>query len=271
MINVDGTVYLTQYGYKLPIPSAEIFRSNRFRFRSVVPANDADRVSENYSQVDWRGGSLLNLDGGIYFLTIFDDAVPFPEESLFTQMGYRFDNVIDVNDDSFADYERFNSFAENKTYSERVDELNEEIKNYIEENTPDEEETQEEESLSEDPVAARDAERIAKVRQTMTALELFYYDNGSYPDESPSGYIKMDDGIDGAKVSNYISAIPVAPTPADGACTLSQNTFIYNGRNSSDTANDTTDPAYYRLYFCLGGITTGLSAGVHFGSPSGLQ
>ena len=123
-------------------------------------------------------------------------------------------------------------------------------------------------SLNSARAKSRDAKRVADVRQVMTALELFYNDNSSYPDDG-GATPTMGDGT--PTFSSFLSAWPTTPTPEDGTCTAAQNTYTYQGRNAANTADDAIDPAYYTLAFCVGGVTGGLAAGVHTASPAGLQ
>jgi len=96
---------------------------------------------------------------------------------------------------------------------------------------------------------ANDAKRLADVRQMASALELYYNDYNRYPfslgDLSPL----------------YISELPTAPTPADGSCTESQNTYGYTLVNSNS----------YRLTFCLGAEAGGVSVGPHTLSEQGIN
>lgn len=70
---------------------------------------------------------------------------------------------------------------------------------------------------------ARDAKRLADIREIEKALELYYNDVGSYPvvggwqGTSPGCYGGA--GIPGI-VPNYISSMPVDPLPSGGACYL---------------------------------------------------
>lgn len=115
---------------------------------------------------------------------------------------------------------------------------------------------------------SRDARRLADVRQVMTALELFYNDNTSYPDDAGTN----PTAADGTPAwSTYMSAWPTAPTPPDGTCDATTNAYTYIGRNSGDTADDASDPAYYRVTFCLGALTGGYAAGARTASPAGIQ
>jgi hypothetical protein len=95
----------------------------------------------------------------------------------------------------------------------------------------------------------RDAKRLADVRQTASALELYYNDFNSYPE-------KLSD-----LSPNYFSQLPTAPTPADGPCTQTQNSYSYNRTSTSQ----------YQLTFCLGQMTSGLNAGLNTLSEMGFN
>ncbi len=121
-------------------------------------------------------------------------------------------------------------------------------------------------SLNSARAKARDSRRIADVRQLMTALELFYNDNGRYPlpaTASTTGPTAADQ-VNGTSVEwqDYVNAWPTAPTPAETGCTSGQNTYTYT---------QTSSGAAYTLTFCLGAVTGGYAAGVHTASPSGIN
>lgn len=116
---------------------------------------------------------------------------------------------------------------------------------------------------------SRDARRLADIRQIMTALELFYNDNNRYVDDSGTSPAMTGDGS--PVFQSFLSAWPAAPAPEDGGCSVAQNTYTYEGRNATDSAADTTDPAYYRVTFCLGAATGGYAAGARIASPAGIN
>jgi hypothetical protein len=108
--------------------------------------------------------------------------------------------------------------------------------------------------------ATRDARRVTDVRQMQTAFELFYNDNGRYP-VSANGLPSLTDGGQ-YKLSSYLSTLPTPSTPADGNCTEAQNKYTYQQLNSGRD---------YQLTFCLGSGASGLAAGSHTASSSGLK
>jgi len=121
---------------------------------------------------------------------------------------------------------------------------------------------------------SRDAKRLADIRQIQTALELFYNDNGGYPDDGGTTPT-MSDGS--PAFSTYLSAWPNVVNPADGQCSAAENTYTYTGRNAANTADDATDPAFYTITFCLGGNTGGYTDSnadqkvVGTASPAGIS
>lgn len=109
---------------------------------------------------------------------------------------------------------------------------------------------------------ARDAKRIADVRQMQTALELFFNDNQYYPDtidEYATGQIATGGVV-------YMNIIPSAPTPADGTCTATSNAYEYVGTGTA--VGDYWGE--YAIDFCLGGQTGGMTAGEKCATPGGI-
>ena len=91
---------------------------------------------------------------------------------------------------------------------------------------------------------ARDARRLADVRQVMTALELYANDEDAYP-QTLSNLVP--------EYFSNSSLIPIAPTPADGACTDEQNQYSYEFMGDGS----------YELSFCLSESYGGYNAGVN--------
>jgi prepilin-type N-terminal cleavage/methylation domain-containing protein/uncharacterized protein (TIGR02145 family) len=100
--------------------------------------------------------------------------------------------------------------------------------------------------------SARDAKRIADVRQIQTALELYYNSAGQYPATVTSSITY------GSNV--YMATVPIAPTPNDGNCTENQNNYTYASADGST----------YAITFCTGAGVGGLSAGTKIASPTGI-
>lgn len=109
---------------------------------------------------------------------------------------------------------------------------------------------------------SRDTKRVADMRQVNQALEIFNQDYGGYP-TSPNDLTPA-----------YTGTVPVAPTPPDGACTGSENTYTYTPSGTSLVSEkDGTTTVYpdYALTFCLGGSVSDFAAGTHTVTPSGIQ
>lgn len=105
---------------------------------------------------------------------------------------------------------------------------------------------------------ARNARRVADIKQVQTALELYYNDNNSYPasiDFSGTGSIAS------ATTSvTYMTIVPSNPMPRqDGSCTNSNYTYTRPLANS------------YYIYYCLSEATGGITAGINFATPSGIS
>jgi general secretion pathway protein G len=86
---------------------------------------------------------------------------------------------------------------------------------------------------------ARDAKRIADVKEIQTALEMYFNDAGAYPATLASTSLVYG-------TSTYLATLPVPPTPVDGTCTYSTY-YTYAGTTLNGTAN-----ASYTLQYCLG-------------------
>ncbi|MDD3711304.1 MAG: type II secretion system protein [Patescibacteria group bacterium] len=103
---------------------------------------------------------------------------------------------------------------------------------------------------------ARDAKRIADVRQMQTALELYFNDWQEYPTTTT-----VDAGAISSGTSVYMAVVPTAPTPADDPCETASNTYTYS---------QTSSGASYTIGFCLGGPTGGMTAGEKCATPAGM-
>lgn len=94
-----------------------------------------------------------------------------------------------------------------------------------------------------------DSQRLSDTRQFAAGLELYYNDYGSYPK-------KIED-----LSPKYLQQIPIAPTPAGGSCSETDNKYNYIY----------VSPESYKLSFCFGGATGGYPAGKHILSQAGIQ
>ena len=105
---------------------------------------------------------------------------------------------------------------------------------------------------------ARDAKRVADVKQIQTALEMYYNDAGSYPlTASVTGGASIAYGT-----NTYLRYIPTPPTPLDyttGACAAQPN-YTY-----------ATSATGYTLMYCLGAAVNNIAAGLHTATEAGIQ
>jgi len=106
---------------------------------------------------------------------------------------------------------------------------------------------------------ARDSQRVADIKQTQTALEMFYNDNNRYPSASEwaSGVLATTTAYG---TTTYMAHIPVAANPPDGSCYLT-NSFVY----TPDTAGRS-----YQISFCTGGQVANLNTGNKCATPDGI-
>ncbi|MFA5159875.1 MAG: FISUMP domain-containing protein [Candidatus Omnitrophota bacterium] len=108
---------------------------------------------------------------------------------------------------------------------------------------------------------ARDAKRVADIKQVQTALELFFNDNNRYPTaaEFNSGSLFSTSSLG---TTTYMAAIPNTPGPADGNCDAQYDQYIYSASDNGAT---------YNLSFCLGGATGSLAAGGSCATVAGFS
>lgn len=115
---------------------------------------------------------------------------------------------------------------------------------------------------------ARDAKRLADVRQFASALELYFNDKSSYPTVGFNGasptVMTTQNMTAAGLVPTYIGVIPAAPTPADAPCNDTTNAYSYQVP-SGNSVNS------YTLTFCLGQQTGGYAAGTHTMTQAGIQ
>lgn len=113
---------------------------------------------------------------------------------------------------------------------------------------------------------ARDAKRVADVRQIQTALEMYYNDVGYYPASiSTTSAIESGGNV-------YMRAVPVPPTPFDGsACTATYGTIpnhIYTYAATTTTGVSST----YSIRYCLGAAVNDLPGNtVLYATGSGMR
>jgi prepilin-type N-terminal cleavage/methylation domain-containing protein len=110
---------------------------------------------------------------------------------------------------------------------------------------------------------SRDAKRITDIKQIQTALEMYYNDAGQYPSAAI-----FELGSIGTGSNTYMTKIPTAPTPIDGADCVDdpeKNTYVYIFDDSATGTGGT-----YTLRYCLGANTGVVAAGVNTATPAGI-
>lgn len=110
---------------------------------------------------------------------------------------------------------------------------------------------------------ARDAKRIADVKQIQTALEMYYNDMNDYPvaaSLSPTSSL-------GIYTTNgtYMRAIPAPPTVTDGTGCGPQAWYTYTKGGSGSTAT-------YTIQYCLGASVNDIPGNaMQTASPAGIR
>lgn len=108
---------------------------------------------------------------------------------------------------------------------------------------------------------ARDAKRVADIKQVQTALELYFNDQSNYPGATgtlgDSGFVCLGTGGFGAAgcAGAYMGLVPSNPTP-NGA------DYVYTADGSTGT---------YSITFSLEGQTGGLGTGAHTATQNGIE
>jgi len=105
---------------------------------------------------------------------------------------------------------------------------------------------------------------LADVRQIMTALELSYNDNNSYPTATTNAPTST---FGTPAFSTLLASWPTAPLPADGTCTDTNGSPTGNRYTYAQVSSGSS----YTLNFCLGAATGGYALGYHTASPSGIN
>jgi len=136
---------------------------------------------------------------------------------------------------------------------------------------------------------ARDARRVADMREIRTALEMYFTDMNQYPAQSIT--MKRDDpdytGSYCLQASNagfsplpcnaangtiFMSVVPFPPNPGDGVICNQANTYGWIGnKNYYYYVRDQYLFDSYRIEFCLGSQVQDLSAGIHTATPGGIK
>lgn len=121
---------------------------------------------------------------------------------------------------------------------------------------------------------ARDAKRVADIKQIQTALELYFNDKNSYP-ALPAGATVQVLGVDVTCLGDgglgtsctapvYMGLVPTNPTPNGAA-------YNYQALRSTGGVCDSGTCGSYNITFSLEGTTGGLGSGAHTASPNGVQ
>lgn len=114
-------------------------------------------------------------------------------------------------------------------------------------------------SLNNARARARDARRVADVKQIQTALELYYNANNSYPTQTtPASATTSLTG--NSTLTPYMNPIPEAPTPEEAGC-ANKNDYMYQSGGTST----------YILTYCLGSDTGGIPAGHRQATQSSIN
>ena len=109
---------------------------------------------------------------------------------------------------------------------------------------------------------ARDAKRLADVKQLSTAMDLFQSEYSGFPDSLA------------ALAPDFMGQELVAPVPPDGNCTEPENAYEYTPLGTSYTSpKDDLTTVYpdFTITFCLGGNVESTPEGVHTLTPNGIE
>jgi len=109
---------------------------------------------------------------------------------------------------------------------------------------------------------SRDAKRLVDIKQTQTALEMYFTDQNGYP--AGTGVVLG---------STNIACLGAGGFAAIGACTAP----VYMGKVNTNPLPGGTDYTYtvngtsYSIAFTLEGTSGGLPLGAHTATPAGIQ
>ena len=108
---------------------------------------------------------------------------------------------------------------------------------------------------------ARDARRLADIKEIQTALEMYYLDANGYPptaNVTPGGSISSTDGV------IYMKKVPKNPSPQNdgaGGTKCPSSDYIYEQKEDGNS---------YTILYCLGADTGGISKSTHTATSAGL-
>ena len=113
---------------------------------------------------------------------------------------------------------------------------------------------------------ARDARRISDIKQTQTALELYFNDNQNYPSTNLNAQLLSI--AFGTRLASYLPATPADPLTSD--CSTYTG-YKYTARDADGLASTGATPPSYSIEYCLKGTTGQISAGWHTASTRGIK
>ncbi len=106
---------------------------------------------------------------------------------------------------------------------------------------------------------ARDAKRLADVKQLTSALALYQHDAETYPATASvtPGIVLSYNG------TVYMAVVPTPPLPDDGCEGSTAYTYTMQVVSGDQTS--------YTLKYCLGSDTAGITKGLNMATPAGIS
>lgn len=110
---------------------------------------------------------------------------------------------------------------------------------------------------------ARDAKRVADVRQMQTALEMYFNDMGVYP---VTASVTAGSVISTAN-GTYLRQVPTPPTPVDGSnCGTAAPNYTYFYTASAGAGGS------YTIAYCLGAAVNDIPGNaMQYATPAGIR